>query len=279
VTFNGNGATSGSMSPETAGTPTALNANDFVDPGYTFNEWTTAANGSGSSYGNGAYYPFNSSTTLYAQWTATGGGGGGGGGPAPATVSISAANVMVTAGSTVDATASVTDGLKSPDTATVTATYTFAGTGSTSYAASTTAPTAAGTYSITPSAAIVTISPATDAANYSTTYDYYPGTLTITSAVVVVVVLPPHATRVVGDAFVGESRTLTIVGRDFSTKPSVTSNEAGAMVRVHSRSATRIVLIVTVRAGSLPGSHLFTITSSAGKKCRIGYVTRKTSNL
>jgi hypothetical protein len=275
VTFNGNGATSGSMSPETAGTPTALNANDFVNPGHTFNEWTTAANGSGSSYGNGAYYPFNSSTTLYAQWTATGGGGGGGGGPAPATVSISAANVMVTAGSTVDATASVTDGLKSPDTATVTATYTFAGTGSTSYAASTTAPTAAGTYSITPSAAIVTISPATDAANYSTTYDYYPGTLTITALVVPPPVVPtPHVIKVVGTAFVGGSRTITIEGRDFSAGPSVTSNESGATVRVHSRSATRIVLTVTVRAGSHVGVHLFTITTNTGKKCRIGYVTR-----
>jgi hypothetical protein len=180
---------------------------------------------------------------------------------------------MVTAGSTVDATASVTDGLKSPDTATVTATYTFAGTGSTSYAASTTAPTAAGTYSITPSAATVTISPAADAANYSSTYTYYPGTLTITAAVVVVVP-PPHAVRVVGAALVGASRLLAIVGRDFSSGPGVTSNEPGAVVHVRSRSADRIVLSVTVRKGSRPGAHLFTITTSAGKKCRISYVTK-----
>jgi uncharacterized repeat protein (TIGR02543 family) len=69
VTFNGNGATGGSMANETASAPTALTANAFVDAGYTFAGWNTAANGTGTSYANGATYPFSASATLYAQWT------------------------------------------------------------------------------------------------------------------------------------------------------------------------------------------------------------------
>ena len=68
VTFNGNGATGGSMANETASAPTALTANAFVDAGYTFAGWNTAANGTGTSYANGATYPFSASATLYAQW-------------------------------------------------------------------------------------------------------------------------------------------------------------------------------------------------------------------
>jgi hypothetical protein len=273
VTFMANGGT-GTMPNEVESAPTALTANAFTYAGHTFNDWNTLANGSGTPYANGATYPFTASTDLYAQWTVYVA-------PPPpppptlTTLSVTAGNISITVGGTVTPTASVTDGLKSPDTATVTATYSYAGTGSTTYAASATAPTAAGTYSITPSAATVTISPATDAANYSTTYDYYPGTLTITALVVPPPVVPtPHVIKVVGTAFVGGSRTITIEGRDFSAGPSVTSNESGATVRVHSRSATRIVLTVTVRAGSHVGVHLFTITTNTGKKCRIGYVTR-----
>jgi uncharacterized repeat protein (TIGR02543 family) len=68
VTFNGNGATSGSMSAETANAPTALTANAYVRTGYNFTGWNTAANGTGTSYANSATYPFSASTTLYAQW-------------------------------------------------------------------------------------------------------------------------------------------------------------------------------------------------------------------
>jgi uncharacterized repeat protein (TIGR02543 family) len=42
----------------------------FSNPGYTFNDWNTAANGSGTSYGDGASYSFTSDMTLYAQWVA-----------------------------------------------------------------------------------------------------------------------------------------------------------------------------------------------------------------
>ena len=68
VTFNANGG-SGSMSDQTASTTTNLTTNSFTRSGYTFSGWNTAANGTGTSYADGASYPFTSSATLYAQWT------------------------------------------------------------------------------------------------------------------------------------------------------------------------------------------------------------------
>jgi uncharacterized repeat protein (TIGR02543 family) len=70
VTFNGNGSTSGTMSNQTASSPTNLTTNAFTRTGYTFAGWNTAANGSGTSYLNGASFPFTANATLYAQWTA-----------------------------------------------------------------------------------------------------------------------------------------------------------------------------------------------------------------
>jgi len=195
-------------------------------------------------------------------------------GSASATLAISVVSFSVTVGGMISPTVTVNSGLASTDTATVTGTsFTYAGTGTTVYAKSTTAPTAVGTYSVNPSGATVTISPSTDAANYSKSYIYIAGTLVI-KAVVVRVVPAPRATRVVGDAVVGERRTLTIVGSGFSANPSVTSNGPGAVVHVYTKSANRIVLSVAVSKSSRPGSHIFTITTSAGKKCRIAYVTR-----
>ena len=69
VRFHGHGG-SGTMAAERGKVPTALTPNRFTRRGFTFTRWSTAANGSGSSYANGALYPFTSSTTLYAQWKA-----------------------------------------------------------------------------------------------------------------------------------------------------------------------------------------------------------------
>jgi hypothetical protein len=69
VSFDPNGATGGTMLPQTADSSTALTANSFTYQGYTFAGWNTAANGSGTPYGDGATYPFTVSATLYAQWT------------------------------------------------------------------------------------------------------------------------------------------------------------------------------------------------------------------
>jgi uncharacterized repeat protein (TIGR02543 family) len=69
VTFNANGGSSGgSMASETHNTPTALTSDSLARAGYTFTGWNTAANGSGTSYANGATYAFTASATLYAQW-------------------------------------------------------------------------------------------------------------------------------------------------------------------------------------------------------------------
>ena len=70
VTFDSNGGT-GTTATQTANTATALTANGYSRTGYTFAGWNTAANGSGTAYADGASYAFSSSTTLYAQWTAT----------------------------------------------------------------------------------------------------------------------------------------------------------------------------------------------------------------
>ena len=70
VTFTANGGT-GSMTPEVNSAPTALTLNTFTYAGYTFLGWNTAADGSGTSYADGANYPFTANATLYAQWTNT----------------------------------------------------------------------------------------------------------------------------------------------------------------------------------------------------------------
>ena len=75
VAFNGNGATSGSMSSIKipAGDSQALPSNTFVRSGYDFTGWNTAANGGGTSYSNGATLTTTTAQagqtiTLYAQW-------------------------------------------------------------------------------------------------------------------------------------------------------------------------------------------------------------------
>jgi hypothetical protein len=41
----------------------------FSNPGYTFDDWSTSANGTGTSYADGSQYSFSSDLSLYAQWT------------------------------------------------------------------------------------------------------------------------------------------------------------------------------------------------------------------
>ncbi len=68
VTFNGNGATSGTMSSQIHAGSATLQANSFSKTGYVFDEWNTAIDGSGSSYDDATTYSFDSDTTLYAMW-------------------------------------------------------------------------------------------------------------------------------------------------------------------------------------------------------------------
>ena len=75
VKFNGNGATSGSMSNQgiTYNTAQTLTSNAFARNGYTFAGWNTKADGTGTNYANGASVKNLTSTngatiTLYAMW-------------------------------------------------------------------------------------------------------------------------------------------------------------------------------------------------------------------
>lgn len=68
VSFDANGG-AGSMPNQVAGQPTALTQNTFTRSGYTFANWNTSADGTGTAYSDGASYSFAQSMTLYAQWT------------------------------------------------------------------------------------------------------------------------------------------------------------------------------------------------------------------
>jgi hypothetical protein len=188
------------------------------------------------------------------------------------TLTVTAANVSIKVGGIVSPSASVS-GLGGTDTATAsTVTYTYTGTGATTYPSSTTAPTAAGTYSITPSAATVTITPATDASNYGATYQYVAGTLTITAAVKPPVVL--HASHLVGSIVPGHRVKLTIVGTGFSGRPKVTSSSRGTVVVDSGVTGTHLTVWVTVPATTKSGHATFTIRLANGKSCKIGYVIK-----
>ena len=70
VTFNANGGDGSMASQEfTYAVTQALNANSFTAPtGKSFVGWNTAADGTGTSYGNGESISLSSNITLYAQW-------------------------------------------------------------------------------------------------------------------------------------------------------------------------------------------------------------------
>ncbi|MEA4895210.1 MAG: InlB B-repeat-containing protein, partial [Oscillospiraceae bacterium] len=77
ISFNGNGATGGSMSTQNHSYDTSLKLmeNSFTCLGYSFGGWNTEADGSGLSYSNKASVKNltdvkGSNVTLYAQWTA-----------------------------------------------------------------------------------------------------------------------------------------------------------------------------------------------------------------
>ncbi len=71
VTFNSNTGT-GTMSSinVTKSVSSRTPLNKFTKDGNTFKNWNTQADGSGTSYANGAYIKVSADTTLYAQWEA-----------------------------------------------------------------------------------------------------------------------------------------------------------------------------------------------------------------
>ena len=72
VSFNGNGATSGSMSSQTKtyGVTLTLRANTFVRTGYNFLGWSTSSSATTATWGDKGSYTNNASNTLYAVWEA-----------------------------------------------------------------------------------------------------------------------------------------------------------------------------------------------------------------
>ena len=76
VSFNGNGSTGGSVpgsQTKTHGIDVSVSSNSgsLVKAGYTFADWNTAADGSGTSYAASATYGVDVAVTLYAKWTAS----------------------------------------------------------------------------------------------------------------------------------------------------------------------------------------------------------------
>ena len=74
ITYEGNGATSGSMSAQSvaAGGSASLASNAFQRTGYTFSGWNTRADGSGTAYSDGQVISgITGNLTLYAQWKLT----------------------------------------------------------------------------------------------------------------------------------------------------------------------------------------------------------------
>ena len=70
VTFDGNGADSGSTAAQTKefGQPLVLAQNGFVRANYTFLYWNTISDGTGTTYAAGSQYTTNAALTLYAIW-------------------------------------------------------------------------------------------------------------------------------------------------------------------------------------------------------------------
>lgn len=72
VIFNANyGGLVQSSQTENYGVATDLNPNPYSQVNYVFAGWNTQISGGGTSYADGASFPFTSSITLYAQWTQT----------------------------------------------------------------------------------------------------------------------------------------------------------------------------------------------------------------
>ena len=69
ITFDKNGG-SGTMNPQQVnkGTATKLKKNTFTRDGYSFKNWNTKSDGSGTSYAEEGNITANTDLTLYAQW-------------------------------------------------------------------------------------------------------------------------------------------------------------------------------------------------------------------
>jgi hypothetical protein len=56
------------MAPESRNVRASLTRNGFQRKSFSFINWNTKSNGSGTRYDNGGNYKFGKSVTLYARW-------------------------------------------------------------------------------------------------------------------------------------------------------------------------------------------------------------------
>jgi len=119
IVYDTSTVTSGPMADTsfTAGTAFSLRANAFARTGYTFKNWNTVANGSGTTYTNSQSVTLYGGFTLYPQWTLAA--------PGVPTVSVSAGNTEVTVTPTAAAASGTTVGAT---TSMLVTAYTSAGT-------------------------------------------------------------------------------------------------------------------------------------------------------
>ena len=73
-----------------------------------------------------------------------------------------------------------------------------------------------------------------------------------------------------GKAVVGETVNLVISGTGFHGQPRITSNAPGTKAVVSRDTGTRLVVRVTTKATTKPGTKTFTITQS-GKSAKANY--------
>lgn len=70
ISYNANGGSGApSSQTKTYGTALTLSSTKPTRTGYTFKNWNTKSDGSGTTYAAGASYTSNAAATLYAQWT------------------------------------------------------------------------------------------------------------------------------------------------------------------------------------------------------------------
>ena len=69
VTYNANNGTSEKKTAtKVSGTALTIAGNTFTKDRYSFTDWNTKADGTGTSYSSGDSYTTNAALTLYAQW-------------------------------------------------------------------------------------------------------------------------------------------------------------------------------------------------------------------
>ena len=307
VNFFGNGATSGAMSPETGNAPAALTADSFVRTGYTFAGWNTVANGGGTSYADGATYPFAANAILYAQWTApahtvtfVGNGATSGttssetnSAPSPLTGNAFTRAGFTFAGWNTAANGAGTvyaNGATYPFSADLTLyaqwtadfnTVTFIGNGANhgsmkSQVAN--VPTALTTNVFTRTG--YTFAGWNTAANgtgtkYINHENYsFDAKLNLFAQWTRILNPAPRAIRIVGTFAAGTTHMVMIVGTALVGTAKVLTNAPGTTINILNVKNTHIDARVTVKKGTRPGVHVLTIVLHNGKSCTISYLSR-----